>query len=188
MEGGGYTGHPVLPEETLAQVRGHCHAGGGPMGGCCNYLAAYLPTGIPLQIPEERRPTWWGPPRGQRGSPVGIRGHPHAGTEYWKTEPGSSAHYQCPCSHSSSHLQSSSLDRHERSLDRHERSPSQHRLDMWPFETLRKSWFQAKDPIENPEGILFEHNWREVMRPPKHLKDANCTSLEDAHNLPIHWK
>ena len=34
---GGYPGHPVLPEEPLAQARGHCHAGGGPMGGCCNY-------------------------------------------------------------------------------------------------------------------------------------------------------
>ena len=37
MEGGGYPGHPVLPEEPLAQAKGHHHAGGGPMGGCCDY-------------------------------------------------------------------------------------------------------------------------------------------------------
>ena len=37
VEGGGYPGHPVLPEEPLAQVRGHHHAGGGPMRGCCSY-------------------------------------------------------------------------------------------------------------------------------------------------------
>ena len=32
VEGGGYPEHPVLPEELLAQERGHHHAGGGPMG------------------------------------------------------------------------------------------------------------------------------------------------------------
>ena len=31
-EEGGYPGHPVLPEEPLALVRGHCHTEGGPMG------------------------------------------------------------------------------------------------------------------------------------------------------------
>ena len=33
----GNLGHPLLPEEPLAQVRPHCHARGGPMRGCCSY-------------------------------------------------------------------------------------------------------------------------------------------------------
>ena len=59
---------------------------------------------------------------------MGIGGCPHAGIEYWKTEPGSrDIQHQCPHSHSSNCLWSRSLDGHERSLDRHERSPSWHR-------------------------------------------------------------
>ena len=54
---------------------------------------AHLQPGIPIQVPWERKLTWWGPSRGQRGSPAGVGSCLHAGVKYWKTEPGSR---ECP--------------------------------------------------------------------------------------------
>ena len=93
VDGRGHPRHHVFPEELLAEMSGHCHARGGPIGGCHGHPMAHPATGIPIQVPGERLPTWWSPLRGQRVSPVGIGGHPHAGVNYWKTEPGSR---ECP--------------------------------------------------------------------------------------------
>ena len=79
-EGGGYPGHPVLPEEPLAQVRGHHHAGGRQTRGCCSYPLPVCQWESWSGSRRRERPAWWGPLRGQRGSPVGPGGHPHAGT------------------------------------------------------------------------------------------------------------
>ena len=93
MEGRGYPGHPVLPEEPLAQAGGHCHAGGGPMRGCCNYPQ-------PIHQPESWSRSWrreephnealW---EAREAHQQVLGGHLNAGTEYWKTELGSR---ECP--------------------------------------------------------------------------------------------
>ena len=129
MEGGGYQGHPVLPEEPLVQVWGHHHSGGGPMGGCCDYPLAHLPTGILLQVPKEKRPTWWELQEAREVHWLALEAAHmlELNIERLSQRVGN-AQYWCPHSHSSSHLQSRSLDRCERSPDRHEMSPSQHRL------------------------------------------------------------
>ena len=123
MEGGGYPGHPVLPEEPLAQVRRHCHARGGPMGGCCNY-----PQPI-CQLESHSRSQ-------RREEPHDEVLQEAREAHQWVLEAAcmlelnierlslgvESTQYQHPHSHSSSCLWS-------RSLDRHERSPSWHRLE-----------------------------------------------------------
>ena len=92
MDGRGHPRHPVFPENPLAEMRRHCHAGGGPMGGCCGCTTAQPLTRILIQVLRERLPTQWSPLRSQGGSPVSIGGCPHAGFKYWKTEPGSRGH------------------------------------------------------------------------------------------------
>ena len=93
LDGRGHQRHPVFPEEPFTKTRGYCHVGGGQKGGCHGSSMAQLPNRILPLVLQERLPTWWSPLGGQGGSPVGIRGCPHAGVKYWQTEPGSG---QCP--------------------------------------------------------------------------------------------
>ena len=85
-------------QDILSSLRSCLHRWGGTamleedQWGLLWLPPALLPTEILFKVPKERRLTWRGSPRGQRDSPTGIGGFLHAGTEYWKTEPGSRQH------------------------------------------------------------------------------------------------
>ena len=120
VERGGNLGHPVLPEELLAQARLHCHARGGPMRGCCGY-----------SLPVHQ---WESQSRSRRREDQNdedlqeARGAHQQALEathvlecnikrlIWRVE---GTQYPHPHSHSSSHQHSKSLDRHQRSLSWH---------------------------------------------------------------------
>ena len=86
-------------QDIPSSLRSHLWRWGAPPcwrrtnGGLPQPPPAHPSTRIPIQVPGESWPPWWGSLRGQRGSPVGIGGHLHAWVEYWKTEPESR---ECP--------------------------------------------------------------------------------------------
>ena len=126
MEGRGHPRHPVLPEELLAKV------GALPCWRRTN--GGLLQPPQPIYQPESWSRSW------RRDDPHDEALQESREPHQWVLEAAQmlelnierlsqrveSTQYQCPCSCSSSHLWSRSLDRCERSLDRHERSPSWH--------------------------------------------------------------
>ena len=129
MEGGGYPGHPVLPEEPLAQARGHHHAGGVPMMRLLHgYSWPCLSANWESQSRSQRRkdPHDEALREAKEVHHLALEAVHMLEQNIERLSQGvESTQYQCPCSHSSSR----SLDRHERSLDRREKSLSWHQLE-----------------------------------------------------------
>ena len=91
-----------------------------------------IPNWIPIQVLGERQPMQWGPWEAREAHQQALEAACMLELNIERLSQGvETIQHQCPYSHSSSHLQS-------RSLDRQERSPSQHRLErhvtfLWPW-------------------------------------------------------
>ena len=149
VEGGGYPGHPVLPEEPLAQARQYCHAR-GPTRGCGGYL-------LPVH-------QWESQPRSRRREDLHNEALQEAREAHQQalkaahmpehnikrlSQGVEGAQYPCPCSCSSSCLQ-------RKSLDRCERCPSWHRLERWvTFWDPEVEPDSSERPYGGPQGHSF---------------------------------
>ena len=161
MEGRGYPRHLVLPEEPLAEIGGHCHAGGGPWG-------AAMATSQPIcQLESQYR---------SRGRDV-----PHDEALREARE----AHQQVL---EAAHMLELNIERLSQEVENVQHDAptaaataacsvglwigirglqaSTDQRDMWSLVTLKWSWFWAKGPTEDLEGLLPEHNLREAVGAP----------------------
>ena len=87
---------PQLREEVIQDIlsllmshlqRWGCHpAGRGPMWCGCHHPLASLPPGSLVQVLQEKKPTWWGPPGGQGSLPVSVRSCPQTRARYCEAE------------------------------------------------------------------------------------------------------
>ena len=176
-ERGSNLGHPVLPEELLAQARLHHHARGGPMRGYCGY---------PLPVHQ-----WESWSRFRRREDLHDKALWEAGETHQEaleathmlehnikrlSQGVEDAQYPCPCSCSISHPQS-------KSLDGHQRSPSRQRLGrqvtFWEPDVEPDS---SERPYRGPWG----HSFRTYLEEGKGVPPpTQRQEMVDPQDMPI---